>query len=204
MHLTSQPGYILSNSSIKFGWFKVRAALPSKGTSNSWTWLRQLKSLSAFQAAYYIKPILYNILLSILDSNSLQHAYVGWCPHRCFYFCLNTRKQHGLGVCSYLGSVVTQVEGLWRRNEGEFVRSIVHRVIQGLSTGGHQHGRVHRGDTVMDHDVLERGRVRRERQAEGDVGRRPLNVALGKRKSRHYSKTSESSHSEMFKTKTHF
>lgn len=35
----------------------------------------------------------------------------------------------------------------------------------------------------MDHDVLERGRVRREAQAQGDVGCRTLNVTLGKRKS---------------------
>lgn len=53
--------------------------------------------------------------------------------------------------------------------------------MQGLSTGGQEHGRVHGGDTVMDHDVLERRRVGRQRQAEGDVWGRSLDVTLGKR-----------------------
>lgn len=82
--------------------------------------------------------------------------------------------------CHYLGSVVTQVEWIWRRNERKFVRPIIHGIIQWLGTTGHQHSRVNRSHTVMDHDILERRTISREIQAECYVWCRSLYVTLEK------------------------
>lgn len=39
-----------------------------------------------------------------------------------------------------------QAQRIWRMNERKLVQSVIHRIIQGLSTAGHQHGRVNRSD----------------------------------------------------------
>lgn len=139
-----------------------------------------LKSWSAFQAVYYIKSILPAwIRLKLVQTHSTAQLFL-------FPFEENNEGQG----CYYLGSVVTQVEWIWRRNERKFVRSVVHRIIQWLSTTGHQHGRVNRSHAMMDHDILERRTVSREIQTKGYVWCRSLYVTLEKKKSRSYSKIS--------------
>lgn len=158
----------------------------------------------------YIRPLFWKASTGQRSPPSVRTEYTTHIGLKLIQTCSTTqviffpvwRLENNKGQgCYYLGSVVTQVEWIWRRNERKFVRSVIHRIIQWLSTTGHQHGRVNRSHTMMDHDILERRTVSREIQSEGYVWCRSLYVTLEKMKSRSYSKISHSSQNQMFKNR---